>query len=215
MFNGPCTSGQFPEHGALTGVVFGNGASLDRIPDSLFRKLECEKFLTVGVNQFGAARRVLEAGFNPDIYFVWDQPKNPFGDRGTLFGLWTTTAWRVTVKRHHVKPCWPCDQYVKDMGPWRGMLEDGLRADSSVTDGAVNLLYKMGVRTVYLYGVDCGGNYCETVTPRLWSAWTDERMARLNAECWRQVCEQHHGMRIFCATERSPLLKYMPFGTAV
>lgn len=161
-----------------TGLVLGTGWSLDYLPNGFLDAVKQRtEWISVGLNRIMLSQRLKVSSYIPDIVLVWDAPRrdNPHFNEWCLFSLRDTTnparPWRVLNDR------WPNkDEPVPE---W-------VNSQSTCADAAVDMLYKMGVRTIYLAGVDYFGNHCQFYgeflsPPNPWQNTADGAAA---AACW-------------------------------
>ena len=180
---------------ARTGVVLGCGSSLDRVADEQFAAIrDRRRYCSVGVNRVGIARRLADADFAPDYLLVWDPPRrdSEASNVGILRSLnWATSGGSARVVAEHGPRSreWPADFRPKIETTWNGGI-DGICSIASCGDAAVNWLYRLGCRRVYLAGVDLCGPYCRWVDvdhgqPE--NPWTDPDVTRGHASEWGRL----------------------------
>ncbi len=197
------------------GIVLGNGPSIDALPQEFWDHIQSDKYLSIGVNRICCSRAVERAGFTPDMHLVWDRPA-----KGAPF----TETVRDGLARLHGK-CWrlsspdsteyPHDQVIE--------LDNQLTGDAracrllySSTDAAANILYRLGCRQIYVYGVELtGGAHCQIYPPIADNpaACKNPDWARAAVDAWRTLAAGLPGVELFCGCQESLLVEHgvMPF----
>jgi len=204
------------------GVVFGNGSSLDEVSDKVWKKASGDEFLTVGCNRIGLSSRMREADFVPDVVLMWDAPHR--GGKlinqeicDSLQYCADCGSWVVNVFREGL-PKWPLVhqyvRYIPNNTEYPYHFEHCVHSGHNVGDGAANLLYRLGCRDVYLYGIDLDGPYCRMVTrDKQQVAWNKIPKAG-PIMAWQYQLNTLPKLRVWCASKKSVLVKkhYLPFG---
>jgi len=197
------------------GIVLGNGPQIDSLSDATLRAFEDPRFVVCGVTRICASRRLWEADYAPDLHLIWDPCCAPLGelDRLLVAGLeWCAhRTLRIYPAPRSVR-AYPADVFVQFDEKDRGPIEHGVKLRASVSDAAVNLLWRLGVRDVYLFGVQmhtpghCAlvGRDVEPEHER--GPWPSE--ITVSQHCWNyaQMERELFGLRCFCAASDSELV---------
>lgn len=196
-------------HNAI-GIVLGNGPQIDALPLSFWRTIERWPFVSIGVNRIACSAACDAAGFAPDLHLVWDCPARGSeyteAVRSGLARLEGRT-WRLTSCEHDID-YYPLDQQLAKSDVQVGEPTACYLRHSS-TDCAVNILYRLGLRTVYVFGVEMNdGAHCRTVP-----AFNDKPAAcqhpnwlQSSLDAWRTVRDGLPGLRLYCGCETSKLV---------
>lgn len=212
----PPVKNQFKDH--YIGVVLGNGPQIDTLPQEFFNRLRSPYFLSVGVNRICASQNCYRYGFAPDIHMIWDS-----GQRGNALteaqieGLKKLEgcSWRMISHEPYAR-CYPHDQVLAQEADFNGEPR-GVKMVNTTTDGAVNMLYRLGVREVYLYGVEMNNSAHCKVFDQKQCAFVDEskfeapwvRPGQMEAglQTWRDIQKELPDLKLYCACKDSMLVK--------
>ena len=195
------------------GVVFGNGPSIDELPDELFRKLEGPQYLSIGVKRAVCSKRLTEAEYAPDLSLQWDAPaKGQQLTESMRDGLRKLEGrtWRL-CSPEHAMTYYPCDQVLMaDCKP--GGNPGQAFMVSVVPDAACNVLYRLGVRELYLYGVELNdARHCAILPdPEVYREPHDlshEDMRTKFVGDWRNFRDVHPDLKVWCACKESRLVR--------
>lgn len=215
---GPCTTNCFRKK--HIGVVFGNGPQIDSLPEEVFKVLAAPKFISCGVNRVASSIRFREANFWPNIHLIWDKPDSPPKEEQKLrkVGLWTMRGktWRVAQATDGMD-FYPTDQFLKVSVEDTGTIEDGVRMRTNSCDAAVNLLYRMGIREVYLFGVEMNCNQHFNLMGQVGQdtgIWNQEVCVKNALNYWKVAQQATPDLRLFCSCSTSRLVKdaVVPYG---
>jgi len=179
----------------LTGVVFGSGPSIDRIPDAELRAIKSDRIISVGCNMAGLHERFHEADFLPDALFIWDPaPRETAPAEALQHSIQVFHAagrHSISIERgpdgsgrdqnHPTRQRLTAERHSKT-------LATGVHASFSCADAAIHMLYLMGVRTFYLYGIDMHTGYCRL---RMYSGsttgrWDDRQRCYNGLQVWKK-----------------------------
>lgn len=202
------------------GVVFGNGPQIDGLSDGFFRLLEDPRFVSIGVNRFAASKRAHDAGFYPSYTLAWDDPSDPPTEEqkawAAAFKAIGGKSWRLTQDSPNANFYGP-DEKLKQSHFEDGPIKEGVRMRHSTCDAAVTLLLKMGIREVYLFGIEMNdGRHLETTYPRPGQrgVWDLPAAVQASFVAWREVQAAHPELRLRCACKTSRLVTddVVPYG---
>lgn len=219
----PPQKDMFANH--YTGVVLGNGPQIDELPAEFWNRVRSPYFITAGVNRICASEACIKHDFAPDIHLIWDS-----GQRGNaitdaqIAGLSRIEgrSWRMISPEPFAR-VYPHDQIIQREHDYDGA-PSGVKMSNVTTDAAANVLYRMGCREIYFYGVEMNDNsHCRTKNI-LTGKTVDEtgfnapwsRMGQMEAglQTWRDIQKALPDLKMFCAAENSVLVKegVMQFG---
>jgi hypothetical protein len=142
------------------GLVFGCGPSLDELPPEALVMLRSpmSSIITISVGWGCAAEIFLADGFKPRIHFRWDVDR-----RMDLFLMaWKSGVWLLAQARDD--QAGPVDLQADFQEFFRRKSEGGVieYEPHYAVELAMLLLYYMGIRKIYLAGVDNTPNgYCK------------------------------------------------------
>lgn len=195
------------------GVVFGNGPQLDTLPDSFFRQIEGPAFLSIGVKRAVCSKRFALAGFAPDLSLQWDAPaRGAQLDESIRVGLdrLKGRTWRLNSSEHDMA-YFPHDQVLRN-APGASGSTSHVRLWSVVTDAACNVLYRMGVRELFLYGVELNGpDHCAILPePERYAEPHDLSRAEARdrfVNDWKKFKAEHPDLKVWCAAKDSRLVR--------
>lgn len=198
------------------GVVLACGSSLDRLTDDDFAVLcDRRRYITVGVNRICLSAHLQEADYTPDYLLVWDPPRRDseasnLGIHRSLNCAAAGGATRVVVETGPRSREWPADcRPIVDRN-WKGGIH-GIQSIASAGDAAVNWLYRLGCRRVYLAGVDLAGPYCRWVdvdhgVPE--NPWTNPDVTRAHASEWRRLADLASDLELYCLDPGAVLVQH-------
>jgi CMP-N-acetylneuraminic acid synthetase len=195
-----------------TGVILGNGPQIDTLGAEFWRKISDWNHLSIGVNRICCAETPLKYGFAPDMHLVWDSGNrgNPLTEaqRAGLEKLDGRT-WRLISHEPYAR-CYPHDQVLENDDRIEGPPRAAKLFNVS-TDAALNLLYRMGVREFYIYGVEMNDNqHCKVAgldESKFEVPWASDEQLQKGLDAWRKVINAHPDAKIYCACETSQLVK--------
>jgi hypothetical protein len=193
--------------------------------------LKSQNVITVGVNRVTVASALCSRDYFPDILFVWDnRTDTPKGrDIAKVFEEAAGRSWRVAVQQTRGEH-YPHDQLIPrnpscnggGIGKYRDgdIAKDGCAVTNSAGDAAINLLWRMGVRKIYIAGIDGYGGYCQ------WgqfpfedrpeeSHWTPNERREATWEKWKSIVESYGDeLRMYNVNINAVMVKsgLMPFG---
>lgn len=201
------------------GVVLGNGSQIDSLTRCFWKKIQDPKFITLGINRICCATTPLVNGFAPDLHLVIDAPPDLEGPyyKAVSTGLRSITdkTWRLTSHEYNTDR-WPHDQRLDRDKQYLGPTSAYHMRHSSA-DAAINILYRIGVRDIVLYGVEFNGTTrCATV-PKI-----DEQSPKTEHDGWyipaidavKSQIANLPGLRVRCGCKTSRLVqdKVVEFG---
>lgn len=195
------------------GIVLGNGPQIDKMPDEAFRVLESPEFCACGVNRIASSVRIREAGYYPNLHLIWDAPHKPPSReqvirQGGLLQMEGRT-WRIAQCTDGMS-YYPTDQYVNQTGnDTADLIEAGVHCRRSSTDGAVNLLYKMGCREVYMFGVEMNDtSHCQVLggIPNEKGIWGNQNSVQGALDALTKLLAASPGLKLYSACKNSKLV---------
>jgi len=193
------------------GVVLANGPHIDQLDDSFFRKLESHRYLSIGCKRIAASTRVKEANFYPDLHLVWDPPHpgEPLTE-SICQGLRRLSGhtWRLGSPESRMN-YFPTDQILGADGEIGGSPHD-VYMRSTTADAALNVLYRIGIREFYLYGVELNGlSHCMISPPEVYKEshdLSDGKMIDKFLKEWVYIKSQYSDCQIYCSSPDSRLI---------
>lgn len=216
----PLLEGLGPLHANLArgrvGVVFGNGPSIDSIPDDVWRTIsDRNRFLTIGINRFCISTAAKQRNFAPSLHMIWDRgwmgtEKNAVLANGlrALDGM----TWRLTSVEG--KQYWPHDEILDPDDAYAGAPHSVYMRHSSA-DACVNLLARCGCKTIYLFGVELNSSsHMQSSLPVESACCGQDNWAQGAIDGIRSQMAAFPGLHVVCACETSRLVssKVLPFG---
>jgi len=193
------------------GVVLGNGPQIDALAPAFWRTLEGPKYLSIGVNRICCAEACVRHGFAPDLHLIWDAPAHgSFQTEAQKRGVERLAGrtWRLVSGEHEAR-AYEHDQVLALDDRTKGPAHS-VRMWNVSADAALNVLYRLGVRQFYVYGVEMnGGEHCAVVDgpePVKPTAWDSDDEMRSCLKFWRDVVREHGDAKIYCGAKHSRLV---------
>lgn len=216
-FYGPPATNFFKDQ--HIGVVLGNGPQLDRLSDPVWRALEAPGCITIGVNRICCSNVIREHRFYPNFHLIWDPPAAPaqMSDHEKLrvAGLMQLSGktWRLGQQQVGMEH-YPYDQLIPFHPSDEGTVEQGMRVRNNSAEGAVNLLWRMGLREIYLLGVEMNDSrHLKTFGTVDQGIWDQEACVQRAFEAWRLTQRNLPGLKLYCSCRTSRLVteQVVPF----
>lgn len=209
-FVGPCRTNILTDD--YIGIVLGNGPQIDEIDPSVWEILKKNsKFITVGTNSICCSNTLYKAGFYPNIHLIWDAPEESDDickqreiQLHTLQGL----TWKVNCQATGVEKYFPDQLVIQSQNLEGNIEEDGIYLKSNVADASINLLYRMGIRKVYLLGVELNDSRHLSIIGGLHrdGIWNQECCQNVAIEAFKYQ-DKLPNIVIRCGCKRSLLVK--------
>lgn len=145
-------------------VIFGNGPSLDHMPQAFWSACKSENLLLAGSNRALVLRSCQDLDW--DVLFLRDPYRRLWLDQrlGEAYHetLWKPCpVWKVAPASN--RSTW-CDEYMQPGPAWADD-DAGRRTPASVVLLAAQWLWQRGIRHLFLVGVDYRGGHAQMREP--------------------------------------------------
>ncbi len=134
------------------GVLFGNGETVDLLPDSLFARIWADDLVSIGCNRAPICRRFQEVGFAPTAYCAFDD----YDEKDER---------NRTILEHLKKWAGHVDLYLPDTWPI-GHIKVPYGAHTHTGEWAAKILFhEYGCREIWMLGCDAFGGHHQCEPP--------------------------------------------------
>ena len=210
-FVGPCKSNILNED--HIGFILGNGPQIDEVDSRVYEVLKKNhNFISIGVNNICCSKKLNSIGFFPNLHLIWDDPEinDPIArQRAVYLNQLQGLTWKLSVDTPNAWMYWP-DQRIKayNLSEQKDIEVDGVHLRNNVCDAAAELLYRMGIRKIYLLGVELNDSrHCLTVGElHKDGIWNQECCQEAALSAWKSI-ELYHDIIIRSCCKRSLLVK--------
>ena len=204
-----------------TGIVLGNGPQIDKLSGEFWGELRRDsEFVSVGMNRICCAAACEDWDFVPTLHTVWDRAPEPHASvfRRGLARI-ASKSWRLSSPDS--APILPHDQVLTPTADHYGPPSE-VHVRHGSADLAVNLLYRLGCRQVFLYGVEMNDDQHCRVRGLDDGPLPLKGSGHVSGDNWfsRQAnalrdCAAYPGLELQCACRESRLVReqVLPYST--
>ena len=200
---------QLPDAANKIGVVLGNGPQIDELHSLFARRFDSA--VVIGVNRICCAAACRAHDYAPDLHLVWDAPRvgvRLFDALRDGLARIEGRSWRLTSTEKNTD-LYPHDQKLDAADETLG-LPTAVRMVHGSTDAAANYLCRLGVREIYVFGVEMTSNeHCKLSPPikDFDAPWlTNQTWIEQALRAWEILRDEVPGLKLYCGCRDSLLV---------